>query len=496
MTEPAEPRLIQGGCLEVLPTLPADHFHCAVTSPPYFALRSYLPADHPLKAREIGSEPTPEEFIATMVRVFREVRRVLHPSGLLFLNLGDCYGSSGKESETGFVGLHTWRGDGQRRTAGPKTSGSKGRAPSGGVPGQLLNMSHRVAEALRADGWIWRQTIVWAKKSPMPESVRGWRWERCRVKVEGERVPGTFRDGSPYVNHAADGEDNATALRGDGSTAQWSPCPGCPKCEPHGGYVLRKGKGRCTTAHEFIFVMSKSPVYFWDSAAFVEQGTPESTARYARGRSDNHKWANGGPGNQTCAQTLEHMIGRTSRNPRSVWHLSSEPTSVAHFATFPSELVRRCIQAGTSDGGCCPECGEPWAPVVESERVPTRPGRNTKYKTKSAQKESLGNIPGRKDGNVNADPTRHCTDTRILGYRPTCDHGLSSTPCRVLDPFAGIGTTLQTAQWMKRESVGIELNPEYVAHAEQLIDEPPRWWKRKHQVKPKRKDAVGQRRLF
>ena len=90
--------ILQGDCMDVLPTLPADHFHCVVTSPPYFALRSYLKSDHPLKAQEIGSEPTPEEFIETMVRVFREVRRVMHPSGLLFLNLSDTMASEAGQS--------------------------------------------------------------------------------------------------------------------------------------------------------------------------------------------------------------------------------------------------------------------------------------------------------------------------------------------------------------------------------------------------------------
>lgn len=74
-------RILTGSCLDVLPTLPANHFHCCATSPPYFALRSYLPEGHPDKEREIGSEPTPEAFIATMVAVFREVRRVLRADG-------------------------------------------------------------------------------------------------------------------------------------------------------------------------------------------------------------------------------------------------------------------------------------------------------------------------------------------------------------------------------------------------------------------------------
>jgi hypothetical protein len=254
--------------------------------------------------------------------------------------------------------------------------------------------------------------------------------------------------------------------------------------------VLRKGKGRCTTAHEFVFVLAKSSEYFWDSAAFVEEtGKPVRMMRTFRGggvytggqRRDNSSEAQ-------AKDAVEFTA--TSRNPRSVWRLSSEPTSVAHFATYPSELVRRCIQAGTSDGGCCPECGEPWAPVIENERLPTRPGINTKCDAKTWDKESLATIPGRLDGNVigNRDPQRHCTDTRILGYRPTCECAMDSTPCRVLDPFLGIGTTVRTAWWMKRASAGIELNPEYVKAAVELVDhlEAPSW-RRKERRRARRK---------
>ncbi|HUU93222.1 MAG TPA: DNA methyltransferase, partial [Phycisphaerae bacterium] len=87
-------QLIRGDWLAVAPTLPERSVHCVVTSPPYFALRSYLPKDHPDKAKELGSEPTPEAFIATMVDVFREVRRVLRDDGVCLINLGDSYCSA------------------------------------------------------------------------------------------------------------------------------------------------------------------------------------------------------------------------------------------------------------------------------------------------------------------------------------------------------------------------------------------------------------------
>jgi site-specific DNA-methyltransferase (adenine-specific) len=122
-------RIIQGDCIEGLRTLPDASVHCCVTSPPYWGLRDY---GHD---GQIGLESTPEAYVARMVEVFREVRRVLRDDGTLWLNLGDTYGS-GK---------------------------------------QLKGIPWRVAFALQSDGWVLRQDIIWAKPNPMPESVR----DRC-----------------------------------------------------------------------------------------------------------------------------------------------------------------------------------------------------------------------------------------------------------------------------------------------------------------------------
>jgi DNA modification methylase len=129
-----------GDCREVLKTLPTESVHCVVTSPPYFGLRSYLPDGHPHKAREIGLEETPEAFVAALVEVFREVRRVLRGDGVCWLNLGDTM-----------------------------------------LPNKCEAMiPHRVAMALMDDGWICRQTIIWSKLNPMPESVT----DRCTKSHE------------------------------------------------------------------------------------------------------------------------------------------------------------------------------------------------------------------------------------------------------------------------------------------------------------------------
>jgi len=146
-----------------LRAMPEQSVHCAVTSPPYWGLRSYLPVGHPDKGFEIGSEPTPDAFVETMVGVFREVRRVLRDDGVLGLNIGDSYA---KEGVSG-LGLHT-----ATSTTGKPNPYSTIRKtiPPGLKAKDLCMIPWRVFLALQADGWYLRSIIAWTKPAPMPES--------------------------------------------------------------------------------------------------------------------------------------------------------------------------------------------------------------------------------------------------------------------------------------------------------------------------------------
>lgn len=156
--------LLHGDCRSILPTLPARSVQSVVTSPPYFGLRRY-----DVEGEQIGAESTPAEYVASLVAVFREVRRVLREDGTVWLNLGDSYaGNSGRSGEGEARALSSAKFHGghahleQRRVTA-----------SGGVPEKnLLGMPWRVAFALQEDGWILRSDIVWSKPNPMPESVR------------------------------------------------------------------------------------------------------------------------------------------------------------------------------------------------------------------------------------------------------------------------------------------------------------------------------------
>jgi DNA modification methylase len=156
-----------GDCRELLRQLPDECIDCVVTSPPYWGLRSYLPDGHQSKASELGTERTYQEYVANMVEVFRNVRRVLKPKGTLWINLGDSY--------------NAYNGN-----AGPGSSFSRGSAcdterphlPSGyGLRSKdlknkdLVGIPWRVAFALQADGWYLRSEIIWQKPNPKPESV-------------------------------------------------------------------------------------------------------------------------------------------------------------------------------------------------------------------------------------------------------------------------------------------------------------------------------------
>lgn len=167
---------LTGDALDTLRTLPAGAFRCCVTSPPYYGLRSYLPAEHPDKPREIGLEATPDEYIAALVAVFREARRCLTDDGTLWVNIGDSYsggvaGRNDMDDQT-LARRAAQFGTGRGPAAGPREKAKPRPVPAGYKPKDLLGIPWLLAFALRADGWYLRRDIIWHKPNPMPESVR------------------------------------------------------------------------------------------------------------------------------------------------------------------------------------------------------------------------------------------------------------------------------------------------------------------------------------
>ena len=266
-----------GDCLEVMRTMPDASVNCCVTSPPYWGLRDYGHAD------QIGLESTPEQYVARMVGVFREVRRVLRDDGTLWLNIGDSYAANGVPGQSNLAELgKRYSGGGHKRdeVAKPKKS-----IPSGLKSKDLVGIPWRVAFALQDDGWYLRQDIIWHKPNAMPESVTD----------------------------------------------------------------------RCTKSHEYVFLLSKSAMYYYDAKAISEPASK------------------GAAGSSFCTgKTATHQLGRSSeaeradadtRNRRDVWTIATQPFHGAHFAVMPPALVEPCVLAG------CPKDGVVLDPFTGSGTV-------------------------------------------------------------------------------------------------------------------------------
>lgn len=333
-------RILIGDCREVLKTLPDNSVHCCVTSPPYWGLRSYLPAGHPNKPLEIGSEPTLQEWVGTMVEVFREVRRVLRPDGTLWLNLGDSYaGARGAGGVT----------DSARRDNEPIPRSD--RAVEGLKPKDMMGQPWRVAFALQADGWWLRQEIIWHKPNPMPESMR----DRCTKAHEHvfllskseryfyafdamqEPVSGTANARKAYKS--PDGWDTHTGEGGHGSFHTQGRENGT-----YAGNGVGFGHGTDKDARQRERVAGVNP-----KAAL---GTSGNDGGYQDGKSErmgrSAGWRN--KQNESFSEAISGEVVET-RNPRSVWTIPTHGFKGAHFATFPPALAERCITAGCPEGG-------------------------------------------------------------------------------------------------------------------------------------------------
>lgn len=406
-------RILVGDCRDILPTLPDASVHTVVTSPPYWGLRDYGTAG------QIGLEADVSAYVAEMVAVFREVRRVLRADGTLWLNLGDCYANDGKwGGATGgkhAAGLHGSTGVGRQKLA------------TGLKPKDLIGLPWRVAFALQADGWWLRSDIIWSKPNPMPESV----------------------------------------------------------------------KDRPTRSHEYVFLLTKSERYFYDHEAVRETCVHDDVS----GDGPDCSLPGGGPPHRGLRRRNNAAVD--GRNRRSVWTVPPQPFSQAHFATFPPALVEPCILSGTSAHGCCPACGAPWTRVVErGDPDPSRPqasraielfdaaGLTDEHKaairavgTSDAGKNSVTQVgSGRNSeevlrlaGEAKAVLGGYFREflmgaTETTGWRPVCrcDAG-KPLPCKVLDPFAGAGTTGLVADRLGRNAVLIELNPHYAEMARRRI---------------------------
>jgi DNA modification methylase len=447
--------------------------HCVVTSPPFFGLRVYKGVEPSTWADGwrglLGNEPSPALYVAHIVEVFREVRRVLRDDGTCWLELGDSFAGTG-----GFAKSENDHGmpDGTGETPVGKWQNDYGAAK----PLDLLGIPWAVAFALRDDGWYLRSDVVWAKKGCMPESISGWAWQQHRSKV----APAPDR-----TIHDARASGTGNRRESSGPVAQqphavWEDCPGCEDCEKNDGLVLRRGSWRPTRSHSFIFLLAKSDSYYCDADAVREPHTSKEQNRTADGGSvaESPMWTEvtgGGPPHRGLhrVKTAEspHAGGRrqapepgepgafhpAGRNQRDVWHLATTPTPDAHFATFTEEIPRRAILAGTSAKGVCPACGAPWARVVLREIG----SQESSVPDDEYARESGGHSRSRSPTVMfrQAMSTRRATS----GWRATCAcPPAEPVPAVVLDPFVGSGTTVRVAHDLGRLGIGLDASFHYL----------------------------------
>lgn len=445
--------------LEGLARLEDESVQCVITSPPYWGLRDYGTATweggdklcqhtcggqvQDTKApgaistgvrpgcdasvcrkcgairhdKGIGLEKTPEAYIEKMVEVFRGVRRVLRKDGTLWLNMGDCYAGS-------------W--------------GNSGRRPEldSGAGGQR----EKNVEYFRRPGWDdRRERPASSYKLPnlKPKDLCGMPWRL------------------------------AFALQADG---WWLRCDVIwSKPNP----MPESVRDRPTKSHEYLFLLTKSARYYYDQDAVREDGAP---ATLERDKYNRH---------EPRSASLHHGKGfmvqpantptKGGRNLRSVWTIATQPFPEAHFATFPEKLVEPCIKAGTSEKGCCTDCGAPWERITERETH--FEGGSGKAGRTAEDANATGKWAGKQHGtNLKLGPV---VEVRTIEWRPTCSCGTEHPipkeeleadpsllddfeiepyepiPCLVLDPFAGSGTVGVVAWKLGRDFIGFDLNPGY-----------------------------------
>lgn len=288
--------IVNAECLEHLKQMPDNCLDCVITSPPYYGLRDYGCEG------QVGLEDTPEDYVQRLVDIFHEVKRCLKPTGTLWLNLGDSYCGTGDKGNYQ---------DPKYKNGRNGKAVAKNKIVQGCKKKDLIGIPWMVAFALRADGWYLRQDIIWAKPNPMPESV----------------------------------------------------------------------KDRCTKSHEYIFLLTKSPKYYFDYEAIQEEATgydgrkdtmlkgspkyateeivPKGVKRQTMASRGHQRWKFknlADKGQQPNSMHLRRADGAADeqypvRNKRDVWSVCPKPSSEAHYAMYPEELVKYCVEAGSPIGG-------------------------------------------------------------------------------------------------------------------------------------------------
>ena len=460
-------RIITGECRQVLRGMPEESVQAVVTSPPYWGLRDYgLPptvwggdpgCDHvwescghlhrggpqgPTGERsnrsgipaqnaaqhirvgdrcrcgawrgQLGLEPDPWLYLDHLVEVFREVRRVLRPDGVLWLNLGDSYATGANSGRV--MGGENGKHD-PIYESGAIPRCQPNRMPIEGLKAKdLIGLPWRAALALQADGWWLRQALPWIKRSAMPEPARD------RPVTTVEYVFLLTKSRRYFYDHVA-------AMRPSSSRTLLRLQQ---NIEAQQGSFRANGGTRANRSMRAVGG-ARRPLRSTD--LFFDSLEPPHGAVSGEG-----------------GFLALDVPGGCFKG--------------AHFASFPTSLVEPLLRAATSEAGACPGCGAPW------ERI-TAKGRAHKEWRRACGSDASGTYRGQavKDYDVAGVQNASEIKARVLsGMREVvtvawrkpcrCDFG-PPAPCLVLDPFGGSGAVGVAAQKMGLDFVLIELSEEY-----------------------------------
>jgi len=413
--------ILVGDALQILRKMDSNSVHCVMTSPPYCGLRDYGVEG------QLGLEKTPQEYVAKMVEIFREVRRVLRKDGTLWLNLGDCYATG-----AGNVGSHPGGGAQGERWGVRGPTKQPNRMPLPGFKAKdLIGIPWRVALALQDDGWYLRSDIIWSKTNPMPSSVGD------RPSLSHEYVFLLSKSRKYFYDREAVKQ------------------PATGTARPRGKHGTNR---KIAEGHE-IAPRATAGIEGPNSRMNISRDVAHANRAVRRKKETFNR-----QGNQ-YAPVIAGLV--ESRGLRTVWTFGTQAYKEDHFATFPEKLVSPRILAGTSERGCCGVCGAPWRRIVEVVYTNEANRSTNGPRSKENRHKAFGSA---------GFDTRYRRCTRTVGWRPFCECldtlfvSADPKPALVLDPFAGAGTTGVVCKKLGRQFAGIELNAEYAALAERRIE--------------------------
>lgn len=279
-----------GDCRELLQQLPDACVQTIVTSPPYLWLRSYFGKHDPRRASELGQEASPKKYVENLVAVFREARRVLRDDGTLWLNLGDTYVANPRGPNGASTSTLTGTPDSERRRRRWKAVG--------GTDDPTFDKERQ--RAVRACGLKMKDLVGVPWRVAFALQDDGW-WLRDDI---------IWHKPNPMPSPIDD---------------------------------------RTTKAHEYLFLLSKSPTYFYDASAIAEPALEAGRVVPLGAKSFDRRQLDGEGAGRGSYRDDEYLVPPT-RNLRSVWTIASQPYDGAHFATMPPRLAERCVLAGAPPG--------------------------------------------------------------------------------------------------------------------------------------------------